>query len=257
VSIILKIKKAIKNPQKAIQYLLEGGEFGRQKKILSMLSDHTNDLIRLKELELFLNADLKKYYDELISDLDYKKIEIELSKNWRNLGVFGLTEVRIMYVLVRHVKPKIVIETGVASGLSSVIFLLAITKNQLGKLYSIDLPPSEELNKKISQHTTIPRQKNVGWLVPVNLRERWTLMLGDSKIILPDLLKKENNVDIFLHDSDHSFEHMMWEYETVWPYLKKILLSDDIYRHDAFDKFVKDHQCRFYKISRRMGIMIR
>lgn len=252
-----KINKAIKNPRKAIRYILEGGELGRQKKILRMLSDYTNDLYMLKELQLFFNTDLEKYHNELILDSDYKKIEIELSKNWKNLGAFGLAEVRIMYALVRHIKPKIIIETGVASGLSSVIFLLAMKKNQLGKLYSIDLPPSEKLNKKINQHTTIPKQKKIGWLVPDNLKDQWTLMLGDSKMILPDLLKKENSVDIFLHDSDHSFEHMTWEYETVWPYLKKILLSDDIYRHNAFDRFVEDHKCKFHKISRRMGIMIR
>jgi len=46
----------------------------------------------------------------------------------------------IIYTLIRCLKPRIVIETGVANGASSTFILSALEKNNLGKLYSIDLP---------------------------------------------------------------------------------------------------------------------
>ncbi|MGI0022296.1 MAG: class I SAM-dependent methyltransferase [Nitrososphaeraceae archaeon] len=250
-----KINKAIKNPRKAIRYVLEGGEKGRQKKILSLISDYTQDRVPLNELQSFLDTDLTEYYNELVRNQVYKQVEMRLAENWRNLGVFGLTESRLLYTICRVIKPEIIIETGVASGLSSTIFLLALEKNDKGHLYSIDLPPSEELNITIGQHTTIPKNKIAGWLVPDSLKKRWTLELGDSKKILPEILNKLKKCDLFLHDSDHTYEHMRWEYETVWPFLKIMLLSDDIYRHTAFDDFAAKYKMKTHKISNRMGII--
>ena len=250
-----KINKAIKNPREAIRYVLEGGERGRQRKILSSISDYTQDAVALKELQSFLNSDLTEYYNELIKNQDYKQVEARLAENWRNLGAFGLTESRLLYTICRAIKPEIIIETGVASGLSSTVFLLALEKNQNGHLYSIDLPPSEKLNLTIGQHTTIPKNKTVGWIVPDSLKKRWTLELGDSRKILPEILNKLKKCDLFLHDSNHTYEHMTWEYETVLPFLKTMLLSDDIYRHSAFDDFAAKHKVNAHKISNRMGII--
>ena len=38
----------------------------------------------------------------------------------------------------------------------------------------------------------------------------------DSPIIKWPIL---NSLDVFLHDSKHTYEHMTWEYKTIWPYL--------------------------------------
>lgn len=254
--ILSKINKAIKNPDKAIRYILYGGERGRQKKIFATIRDYEQDTIPLKKLQSFLGTDLTEYYNELLTNQNYKQIEIQLAENWRNLGAFGFTECRLLYTVCRAIKPEIIIETGVASGLSSAIFLLALEKNDKGHLYSIDLPPSQELNIKIGQHTTIPKNKMIGWIVPDSLKKRWTLELGDSKKSLPEILDRLKRCDLFLHDSNHTYEHMTWEYETVWPFLKNMLLSDDIYRHTAFDDFVTKHNnCKTFKISNRMGII--
>ena len=45
-----------------------------------------------------------------------------------------------LYVLVRHLRPEHIIETGVSSGFSSAHFLLALRRNGRGQLHSIDLP---------------------------------------------------------------------------------------------------------------------
>jgi len=152
------------------------------------MNDFSEDNEILEKLEKFLQMPLKQYHLELIDNELYTSLLMKMARNWNRLGAFGITESRMLYVICRALKPEIVIETGVASGLSSSMFLLAMNKTGIGHLYSIDLPPSEELNEKIEQATLLPKEKSSGWLIPENLKNRWTLTLGDSKKILPELL---------------------------------------------------------------------
>ena len=193
---------------------------------------------------------------ELIDNELYTDILTKMAKNWNRLGTFGITESRMLYVICRALKPEIVVETGVASGLSSSMFLLAMKQTKKGHLYSIDLPPTEELNEKIEQSTLLPENESSGWLIPDNLKNIWTLNLGNSKKILPKILTNLKKCDIFLHDSDHSYEYMKWEFETVMPYLKKALLSDDISKNDAFDEFITKQKGSVLKMTNRLGLFI-
>jgi hypothetical protein len=125
----------------------------------------------------------------------------------------------IIYTIIRCLKPKIVIETGVANGASSTFILSALEKNNLGKLYSIDLPSKDLLLKE-----------EIGWLVPQSLRHRWGLIIGNSRIVLPKLLAELGHVDIFLHDSLHTLEHILFELKESYNYIPKggFLIVDDI-----------------------------
>jgi Cephalosporin hydroxylase len=125
----------------------------------------------------------------------------------------------IIYTIIRYLKPRIVIETGVANGASSTFILSALEKNNFGKLYSIDLPSKELLLKE-----------EIGWLVPQSLRHRWELIIGNSRIILPKLLAELGHVDIFLHDSLHTLEHILFELKESYNYIPKggFLIVDDI-----------------------------
>ena len=60
--------------------------------------------------------------------------------------------------------------------------------------------------------------------------------------ILPNLLSELSVIDIFIHDSRHSFSNQLYEYETSWPSIKNLgfLISDDI-SNDAFIKFSKNN----------------
>lgn len=53
----------------------------------------------------------------------------------------------ILYTIVRAYKPEIVVETGVAHGVTSAFMLCAMHENNKGHLYSIDLPPYEAYTK--------------------------------------------------------------------------------------------------------------
>jgi len=130
-------------------------------------------------------------------------------------------------VATRLLKPSVVVETGCATGWVSALLLLALHHNHHGHLYSIDLPP---VAGTLSMDWTMPDGLEAGFLVPPQLRDRWTFIRGDVRVELIPLLEKLGHVDLFFHDSDHTYVHMMWEYTSVWPYLSTggVLVSDDI-----------------------------
>lgn len=145
-----------------------------------------------------------------------------------------------IYCLVRATKPEAMIETGVAHGYSSWIILNAMYKNKKGKLYSVDLP-NNDTNRAYNFDKKSPQ---TGWLVPEQLRNQWELHLGRAEEILPQLKQQLPLIDIFFHDSDHSYAHMKYEFETIIPVIKKggIILSDDVHKNTAFEEFTKQNQ---------------
>jgi predicted O-methyltransferase YrrM len=102
----------------------------------------------------------------------------------------------LSYSLVRIVKPKLVIETGVAAGISSTLILSALARNNYGTLRSFDIT-----NK-------------VGELIPSELRKLWTLKVLNG-LSIKDKLRKEiaevKDDFIFLHDSDHALKWQEFE----------------------------------------------
>jgi len=85
------------------------------------------------------------------------------------------------------------------------------------------------------------QETDVGWLVRRELRPRWRLSLGSTRENLPALLEELGQVDVFIHDSEHSYENMTFEYEAAWPHIKVggYLLSDDVKWNSAFRDFTK------------------
>ena len=67
-------------------------------------------------------------------------------------------------------------------------------------------------------------------MLPRELLDRWHLIIGDSRQQLPHLLARLGRIDLFHHDSLHTYDHMMWEYNTAFPYLQEdgILSSHDV-----------------------------
>ncbi len=157
-----------------------------------------------------------------------------------------------IYFMIRIKKPRIIVETGVHRGVSSLFILQALEDNNEGNLFSIDLPLAEyEVKEGIHTASNLVKEK-VGICVSNNLKKRWNLILGDSKKELPNVLKDKENIDFFLHDSQHTFEHMIWEYETIWPKLIKngLLVSDDINWNNAFQNFCDKVDCDNIKLKR-------
>lgn len=173
------------------------------------------------------------------AELDSKFVE----KRFRRATCDGWNE--FLYVAVRFARPEVMIETGVFDGLSSSVILQALTDNNRGQLFSIDLPARVSIRGSTDRmtDTTLPSETQPGWAIPDCLRERHRLILGDSREELPRLFKDYPVIDIFFHDSLHTFEHQHFEYSLAWPHLvpSGLLLSDDIFWSSAFHKFCKDH----------------
>lgn len=45
------------------------------------------------------------------------------------------------------------------------------------------------------------------------MKDAWTLKIGKSTKVLPKVLEDVGEIDIFLHDSEHTYENMMAEYD--------------------------------------------
>jgi hypothetical protein len=165
-----------------------------------------------------------------------------------NTGRLGYEEGVRLYALVRKLRPQVAVETGVCNGFSTAFLLLGLDRNGEGELHSIDLPevvgadyePGTFWEGK--QGAAIPPGKDPGWMIPEPLRERWSLSIGRSQDELPPLLERLAEIDLFVHDSEHSYECMDFEFRAAWPALGTggALVADDWNWNEAFDELARD-----------------
>jgi predicted O-methyltransferase YrrM len=129
----------------------------------------------------------------------------------------------LYYAVCRHLAPNNVLETGIANGHSSYFLIQAMKKNGHGKLHSVDIAD------------------NVGKLLTDEEREDWTLhVLGSpQRRSFSRILDSISPIDLFVHDSDHTYGWQMFEFRVARKALSKrgVLLSDDIDHSLAFVDF--------------------
>lgn len=182
-----------------------------------------------------------------------------------SFGSIRIEEGIRLYCLIRALKPKVLVETGVSNGVSTYFILLALHKNGRGKLYSIDYPEIEGrfYDKGVFENrkggAVIPESKMPGWIIPKYLSKNWKLILGRSQDKLPSLLKKLRNIDFFLHDSEHSYDCMLFEFSNSFNVLNKggILTSHDTNMNNSFYDFSRKHNKKIIKISVRTSLIIK
>lgn len=118
------------------------------------------------------------------------------------------------YALVRALRPAHVIETGTDKGLGSVVLAAALIRNGEGRLTTLDV------------------NSDAGYLISGIYATVTDLRIGDS---LTALARSETPVDLFLHDSLHTREHELAEYEAVAPRLaqRAVVVSDNAHATDA------------------------
>lgn len=152
-----------------------------------------------------------------------------------------------LYFLVRAAKPRVAVETGVCYGCSTSYILEAMARNGVGTLYSLDLGNSAE------------EPQNDFFVNPAHKRN-WHLVLGDVRSELPRLLRKLGQIDLFHHDSLHTYDHMMWEYETAFRYMDPsgAISSDDVdailtlarpFRNSPFVDFAARHRMKWRTVG--------
>lgn len=142
----------------------------------------------------------------------------------------GAAHLDLLYSAARALGPEVMVETGVASGWSTLAILLAMRENKKGHLYSSDMPYAKLNNEDF-----------VGCVVPTELRDRWTLSRKPDRDVLPELLATIGSLDVIHHDSDKSYDGRMFVYQSGWAKLRPggLLLSDDVEDNLAFRDFAR------------------
>jgi predicted O-methyltransferase YrrM len=196
-------------------------------------------------------AAIRKFIDEPSRQLDFmthlKGCISALRETPDPICYLYAKKILIQYAVARAMRPEVIVETGVGNGISSSYWLLACHLNGKGRVYSIDIGNGEFL----------PPGKPTGWIVPGYLRSRWTLRLGDAWDVLPQLLAEAGELDIFVHDSCHSYEHMNFEFDQAYPRIRAggLLMSDDVEFNSAYHDFICARGVRTHRIISGVGIM--
>lgn len=176
------------------------------------------------EFSSFLNDDPLIEIQERVNRARAALREQSLGGTFHNAST-GLAT--FCYAVCRAIQPEVVVETGVGYGVTSAFFLQALAANKRGTLWSIDLPPVSAADRE------------TGLLVPSDLRGRWRLLRGRVRRLLPPLVSQLPKINVFLHDSLHTYRNMTFEFGTIWPKLShgEVLLSDDVALNRAFEDF--------------------
>ena len=220
------------------------------------LRSFARDLLRsderfLAEVTGSTVATIAQFVEEPFEDVEFMAHLRGAEETFRELQLVSADlyakKVLIPYAVVRASKPELIVETGVANGVSTAYVALALHRNGQGRLHSIEIGDS----------TYLPAAKEPGWFVPEWLRPRWTLHIGDSKAVLPRLLNELKQIDIFFHDSLHTYDHMMFEFEQAHSFLRTggILLADDALWNQSLADFARRSGARQWAILRGVGVL--
>lgn len=175
-------------------------------------------------------AAVRTYIRELNNDEELRGhvlTETAKSDRWR----LADPEVRFgrragWYALTRVLQPEHVVETGTDKGLGACAFAAALLRNGHGRLTTMDVNPDS------------------GYLLRGRYAEVTDHVLGNSL----DLLESQDSpVDLFIHDSLHTFEHETAEFEAVAPRLSPgaVVLSDNAHDSDALPRWAEASRRRF------------
>lgn len=128
------------------------------------------------------------------------------------------------YALVRALKPRVVVETGVEKGLGSVVLCAALLRNRGegndGQYIGTDIDPG------------------AGWLLKGGYAATGRIAYGDSITSLESLGLA---VDLFINDSDHSDEYEAREYAVIESALTPgaVVVGDNAHVTDKLFRFAR------------------
>ena len=179
--------------------------------LLSTLTGESRSTILGYFEELENDDALREHIKAMVSDAKYGR---DITVNFaRRLG---------WYAVVRILRPKVIIETGVDHGVGSCVLTSALARNASegfeGRYFGTDINP------------------NAGKLLRGKYAEYGEILYGDS---IESLKKFTSPIDLFINDSDHSAEYEMNEYRVVSEKMAEhgVILSDNAHCSDSLDEF--------------------
>lgn len=141
----------------------------------------------------------------------------------------------VLYALARLLRPRTILESGVANGHSTYALLHAARANGCGRVHSVDVNP------------------RVGVLLLDEERAPWSLTLlrrGHEQQDLRALVASLPPVDLFHHDSLHTYAWQSFEFDTVARHSPGALIVSD----DADGSFAFSDHCE--RTARRPVLLV-
>jgi len=201
------------------------------RKIEKLNEESANDWCRTLAIpfeeamtQLRANEDIPCFEEK--HHLELRDAERRASACKLNMG--GAANLNLLYMVCEKKKVRVVIETGVAFGWSSLAILLSIQSRPNSMLYSVDRPYIRKNNDQW-----------VGVVVPENLRNWWKLYRMNDRKGLPKIVECSGPVDLVHYDSDKSVDGRMFAYNLLWQVLRPggVLISDDVGDNLGFKSF--------------------
>lgn len=134
------------------------------------------------------------------------------------------------YAMVRAMKPRVVVETGVEKGLGSCVITSALLRNRAeghpGMYFGTDIDPQ------------------AGYLFTEPYSSAGQILYGDS---IDSLSRLDEPIDLFINDSDHSAAYEAREYATIHGKLsyRAVILGDDSHVSPALFEYASSHGRRY------------
>ena len=174
-------------------------------------------------------------WEETLFEMNILKKDADKILSETHVDLGGGGNYYLLYFLIRKVNPKIVVETGVGAGWSSLSILRAFQKSGFGKLYSSDFPYFRLKQPENYIGIVTKREKNL---------LSWDLDVRGDRVALPSIKSKvgKSKIDFFHYDSDKSYSGRSMAFNILKEKLSKnaILIFDDIQNNLHFHDFVKN-----------------
>lgn len=160
----------------------------------------------------------------------------------RAVPLRGGGDFQLVHFLVRHLQPRVVLETGVAAGFTSQAILSALERNDQGSLFSSDFPYFR---------LEAPEQY-VGCLVDDALRPRWHLELNGDRVNLAAFGPALDQIDLVHYDSDKSVEGREFVIDAIASKLSAgaVVVMDDVDDNTYFRDWVARTGADFHVFQR-------
>ena len=150
----------------------------------------------------------RKYSKELLKAREEQKLFKQRISGW---CFFDDIEGEVIYLLVRDLAPKVLVEVSSGNGWSTSWILRAVRDNGVGSLISCDIDPLAVSN------------------LPDDLTSnRWKFLHGDVRLFVKDL---PASIDFLLMDSEHTDEFCKWFVPEFFPRVRQ---GGKIATHDIY-----------------------
>jgi predicted O-methyltransferase YrrM len=154
-------------------------------------------------------------------------------------------EGQLLYGICTVFLPKTVLETGTHTGCST-NYLLKYAKEHNSTVDSFDVEgrAGEDLMPDLTGNLTLHKPKK-------RLLSK-KVTSADIELIREKVLETAaKGVDLFFHDSDHSYDNAKWEYDNVTPFMKKgsvVLLHDVLQERHGTRQLFDEIECEWKHI---------